>query len=125
MSHVAEERQSLIIMAAPSAVWAAHFLLSYITAAVWCAKQPSALAPLMTVRTAIAIYTVVALLAIGAIGWIGWRAHRYGKGLVSDDADTPEARHRFIGYATVLLSGFSAMAVIQVALVAMFFKSCQ
>ena len=125
MSRVAEERQSFIIMAASPTIWAAHFLMCYVTAAVWCAKQPSALAPLMTVRTAIAIYTLVALVAIALIGWRGWRAHGYGAAAVPHDADTPEDRHRFIGFATVLLSGLSAVAVLQAALAAVFITSCQ
>lgn len=125
MRRVAEERQSFIIMAASPTIWAAHFLMCYVTAAVWCAKQPSALASLTTVRTAIIIYTVVALIAIALIGWAGWRAHRYGAAAVPHDADTPEDRHRFIGFATVLLSGLSAVAVVQAALAAVFITSCQ
>lgn len=125
MSRVAEERQSFVILAAAPTVWAAHFLLCYVTAAIWCAKQSTAFAPLLPVRVAIAIYTVVALVAIATVGWIGWRAHRYPGGAVPHDADTPEDRHRFIGFATVLLSGLSAVAVVQAALVAVFIETCQ
>ena len=125
MRRVAEERQSFVILAASPTVWAAHFMLCYVTAAVWCAKQGTALAPLTTVRVAVAVYTVLALLAIAWIGWIGWRAHRYGAGDPPHDADSPEDRHRFVGFATVLLSGLSAVAVVQASLVAVFIQTCQ
>jgi hypothetical protein len=125
MHRAAEHRQSFIVIAASPSVWAGHFLLCYVTAAVWCAKQPTALAPLQSVRIAVAIYTVVALAAIALVGWRGWRAHRYGDEAPPHDADSPEDRHRFIGFATVLLSGLSAIAVIQAALVAVFVGTCQ
>jgi hypothetical protein len=125
MARVAEEQQSILILAASPTVWAAHFLLCYVTAAVWCAKQPSALVRLEGVRTAVIIYTVVALLAIAALGWIGYRAHRLGYADPPHDADTPEDRHRFMGFATLLLSGLSALAVIYAALVAVFVETCQ
>jgi len=43
---------------------------------------------------------------------------------VPHDADTPEDRHRFLGFATLLLSGLSAVAVIYTALVVVVFRSC-
>lgn len=125
MHRPAEQQQSILVLAASPTIWAAHFLLCYVTAAVWCAKQPTPLASLLTVRIAIAVYTVAALGAIGIVGWIGWRAHRYRGAPAPHDADTPEDRHRFIGFATLLLSGLSAVAVIQAALVAVFLETCQ
>ena len=125
MARLAEQHQSFIILAASPLAWAAHFMLCYVTAAVWCAKQESPLVSLMTVRTAIAIYTVAALGAIAIIGWTGLRAHSFGGASAPHDDDTPEDRHRFIGFATVLLSGLSALAVVYAALVAVFIESCQ
>ena len=125
MARLAEQHQSFIILAASPLAWAAHFMLCFVTAAVWCAKQESPLVPLMTVRTAIAIYTVAALGAIAIIGWIGLRAHSFGSASAPHDDDTPEDRHRFIGFATVLLSGLSALAVVYAGLVAVFIESCQ
>jgi hypothetical protein len=125
MTRVAEQHQSLLIVTASPAVWAAHFLVCYVTAAVWCAKQSTALAPLAGVRTAIVVYTAAALLAIVAIGWFGYRAHRFGGEEVPHDADSAEDRHRFIGFATLLLSGLSGLAVVYVALVPVFVRTCQ
>ena len=113
-----------MLAAAPS-VWSAHFGLCYITAAIWCAKAPSALTPLGGVRTAIVLYTIGALAAIGLIGWLGYRAHRFGGEPPPHDADSPADRHRFMGLATLMLSGLSALAVVYAALVAIFIETCQ
>jgi hypothetical protein len=125
MSRVAEERQSLMILTASPVVWAAHFMLSYITAAVWCGRQANALVPLVSVRSAIGLYTAAALAAIAYIGWSGYRAHRLQGEPAPHDDDTPEDRHRFIGFATLLLSGLSALAVVYAALAALFIRSCE
>lgn len=113
------------MLAAAPGVWSAHFMLCYVTGAIWCAKAPDALAPLGTVRTAVTIYTVVALAGIAVIGWIGYRAQSYGGEPAPHDADTPADRHRFMGLATLLLSGLSALAVIYAALVVVFIETCQ
>ena len=125
MSRLAEEQQSVMILTAGPLLWASHLLLSYVTAAVWCARQDNPLVSLQSVRTAIAVYTAVALGAIALVGWSGLRAHRLGGATAPHDDDTPEDRHRFIGFATVLLSGLSALAVVYQALVAVFLESCQ
>ncbi len=124
MTETAEKSQSLWLLTASPVVWAAHFMLSYITASIWCAKLSGPDKSLWEVRVAIAIYTALALAGIALIGWIGYRRHSYGNAAVPHDADTPEDRHRFIGFATLLLSGLSAVAVIYAALVVVFFRSC-
>lgn len=119
-------RESLLLIAASPTVWGAHFLLSYCTAAVWCAKVADP-ADFVPVRVSIAAYTIVALAAIAWIawiGWIGWRRHRLGDSGPPHDYDSPEDRHRFLGYATLLLSGLSAVAVVFAALAAGFIGSC-
>lgn len=121
---VAEEEQSLWIIAVSPTIWAVHFLLSYITAAIWCAKVVGRDGPLDTVRLAILVYTIIALVGIGLASWRGLWKHRYGAATVPHDFDTPEDRHRFLGFATLLLSGISAVAVIYEALVLLFMKSC-
>ena len=119
----AEERQHLLLLAASPTIWAAHFLASYLTAAVWCAKA-GRLAGLGGVRWAIAAFTLAALGGIAFVGLRGLRRHRYGSATVPHDVDTPEDRHRFLGFATVLLSALSVVAVIYVALPALFFGAC-
>lgn len=122
---VAESRQNLWLLPAAPAIWAAHFLASYITAALWCGMVVGRLGPLSSARLAIAVYTVVALAGIAAIGWSGYRAHTFGVAEPPHDADSPEDRHRFLGFATLLLSGLSAVAVIYSAMAAAIIETCQ
>ena len=105
------------------ALWASHLLLSYVTAAVWCAKYAMPMGPLDGVATAIAWYTAIALAGIAFVGWEGFRRHRHGTEATTHDLDTPEDRYRFIGFATLLLSGLSAVAVLYAALAATFFET--
>jgi len=148
-----EHRESLWMLAASPTIWAAHFLLCYATAAVWCAKVGGALgggtggelgsgagggledAPaamlgggLLTsfgsVRVAVAAYTIVALIGIGVVGWRGLSRHRRGGADVPHEEDRPEDRHGFMGFATLLLSALSLVAIIFVALTAVFIDSC-
>lgn len=112
------------LAAAPTA-WALHFLLSYGTAAVWCAKVVDHRGSLAGARLAIAVYTVAALAAIAAIGWSGQRRHRLEGAPSPHDDDTPQDRHRFLGLATALLAGLSAVATVYSALAVAFFRSCR
>jgi len=124
VTQTAEKHQSLWLLTASPITWAAHLMLCYITAAIWCEKVVGLGGSLAAVRVAIAIYTAVALLVIGVVGWIGYRRHSYGAADLPHDDDTPEDRHRFLGFATLLLSGLSAVATLYGALVAVFFGSC-
>lgn len=112
-----------MLTAAPG-IWSVHFLGCYITAAVWCAKFAGPDRSLGGVRAAIAVYTVVALIGIAITGWFGYRRHRHGSGAVPHDFDTPEQRYRFLGFATLLLAGLSAVATLMVAVVALFVENC-
>jgi hypothetical protein len=105
-------------------LWAAHFLLSYATAALWCGKIAGPSGSLSTARLAIAIYTAIGLAAVGLIGLQAYRRHRLGGEPPPHDRDTPEDRHRFLGFATVLLSGLSAVAILYTALAAVFIGTC-
>lgn len=134
------DNDSLWLLTIAPAIWAAHLMLSYATAAVWCARFAPPDASLGAIRTAIAWYTVVAIAAIAAIGFEGFRRHRHtstalgtgpsgalgtgGTEATTHDLDTPEDRHRFLGFATLLLSGLSAVAVLYVALSASMFENC-
>ena len=120
-----ESRQSLWRLIAAPTIWAAHFLLSYVTAAIWCEKFAGRDGPLGGARVAIIIYTVVALVGIGLSGWDGWRRHRLGPEEVPHHDDTPEDRHRFLGFATLLLASLSAVAVLFAAAVVVVFKDCR
>jgi len=125
MSRFPEHKERLWIIAVSPAVWAVHFLASYVTAAVWCAKVAGRDGLLADARVAIAVYTVLALAGIGVAGWRGYRRHSFGGATPPHDYDTPEDRHRFLGFAALLLSGLSAVAVVYVALTAVFFETCR
>jgi hypothetical protein len=124
MPQTREENQSLWLLTASPVIWAAHLLLSYIAASIWCAKVVGPGGTLQPIRVAIGVFTALALAAIGFIGWGGHRRHSYGSAELPHDDDTPEDRHRFLGLATLLLSGLSAVAVIYQALVAVFVRRC-
>ena len=124
MNSFPERTESLWILIASPVIWAAHFLLSYITGAIWCAKVAEGSGPLGGARTAITVYTVLALIGIGLTAWRGFRRHDFGSATVPHDFDTPEDRHRFLGFATLLLSGLSALATIYVALSIVFITHC-
>ena len=114
-------------------IWAAHLLLCYITAAIWCAKFAPPGASLDAIRAAIFWYTAVSLAGIAGVGWEGFRRHNYpstalgagGTEATTHDLDTPDDRHRFLGFATLLLAGLSAVAVVYAALAATFFDTCR
>jgi len=120
-----EEKESLWRLAASPAIWAGHFMSCYVVAAVWCAKAGASGASFGAVRLAIAAFTAAALAGIGLIGFGGLRRHRFGAEPLSHDFDTPEDRHRFLGFATLLLSALSAVAVVFVAAAAVFFEDCR
>jgi hypothetical protein len=124
-SPVAESRQRLWTVLASPAVWGVHFTATYVTAALWCGRWAGASHELGTAAVLIAAYTVIAMLVILAVGWSGFRAHRYGAdGSEPHDADSPEDRHRFLGLATVLLSGLSTLAVTYSALAVWLSGTC-
>jgi hypothetical protein len=121
----APPRDNLWLLTIAPAIWALHLLLSYITAAVWCAKFAGPGGSLGSVRSAVAGYTTVALIGIAVIGWEGLRRHRHGVEATTHDLDTPADRHRFLGFATLLLAGLSAVAVVYAAVAATFFETCR
>jgi hypothetical protein len=121
---IAEDRESLWMLTISPLIWAAHFVLSYIGAAIWCGNLEDRRGALGPANSAIVGLSIVALIGISITGWRGWRRHKYGGGEKPYDKDTAEDRHRFLGYATVLLSALSAVAVVYSTLVAMVVRSC-
>jgi len=120
-----EERESLWRLAAPPLIWAAHLLSSYCTAAIYCEKFAGRGDSLGAARIAIVVYTVVALAGIAVFGVRGYQRHRYGDSTTPHDFDSPEDRHRFLGFATFLLAGLAGVAVVYQALPAAFIGSCR
>jgi hypothetical protein len=111
------------VVAAP-VVWAAHFFASYATAAIWCAKAAGPDRSFGGARLAITLYTSAALLAVLLIGWRALVSHRAAPA-VAEDRDSPEGRHRFLTFATLLLAGLSAIAILYVALATALVGSCR
>lgn len=111
------------LVAGPSA-WALHFLLCYATAAVWCAKQ-ARLPPSAGLQGTLWTYTAIALATIAWFGWRAWRHHAWGRASLPHDDPTAGDRHRFLGYATLLLCGLSFIAVLYSALAIAFVGSCR
>lgn len=119
-----EKEERLWVLALSPTLWAVHFLVSYATAAVWCAKVAGDGGSLFGARVAIAVYTALGLLGVFITGLRGFKRHRFAGSPLPHDADTPEDRHRFLGFATLLLSGLSAIAIVYSALAAVFVGSC-
>ena len=122
---LAERKESLWRLIVSPTIWAAHFLLCYVTAAIWCAKYVPRAGTLDPVRWAIVAFTAVALIGIAWNGWDGYRRHRRGGSKIPHDDDTPIDRHSFLGFSTALLAGLSGVAVVYAAFVAVVFRSCR
>lgn len=130
---LASTRANLITLITAPTVWAIHFIVCYVAAATHCAKA-MADARVMTgpfwpdlteARVVIAAATAAALVAIAFASrqaWVHW-----GDG----DADPPfddatiDDRQQFLGFATILLCGLSALGVIFAALPAVFIGDCR
>lgn len=105
-------------------VWALHFLASYITTAIWCAKFSESDGAATEVRLAVAAYTAFALALIILIGTISFRRHRTGTGVPPHDDPTLIDQRRFLGFAAFLLSCLSGIATVFTALVYLLVGSC-
>lgn len=119
------KRDTLWMLPLPPAVWALHFLASYVTGAVWCAKIAGHGGSLHGARLLVAAYTVAALVIIAGVGLWGYRNHSYGDATAPHDFTTAADRHRFLGFATVLLAALSFVATLFVAITAGFIGSCR
>jgi hypothetical protein len=105
-------------------VWALHFLTCYIGAAIYCAKPNLFGVGFEVVRLGIAATTFLALAAISVSAWLAWRQWGFGSNDPPHDDPTRHDRMLFQGFATLLLSGLSFVAVIYVALPALFVMEC-
>ena len=122
MNELREEDARLWSLIVSPTIWLVHFLATYITYALTCR---SADASLDGARWAVAAYTAVALIVIAVLARRAYRRHRYKGATGTHDFDTHEDRHRFLGFATLLLSVLSGVAVVYDAVPALFFGSCR
>ena len=120
-----QPRQSLWHLTTGPLIWSLHFLLCYITAAVWCAKVAGRTGSLDGARIAVGVYTLLAVIGIALALWRGYKDARFGGGSAPHDVDSAADRRRFLGLATVLLCALSLVATVYVALPALFIVSCR
>lgn len=122
-----EERESLWLLTFGPGLWFAHFLLCYGTVSVWCSKAADAATGRFgPPQLAVAVYTVAAMAGIAVVGWVGWTRHTYGEDASPPhDYDSPEDRHRFLGFSTLLLAGLSGIATLYVAAAAFLVGTCR
>jgi hypothetical protein len=120
---VDEPSQSLWVLTVGPAIWAGHFLASYIAAAVWCGNV-GAHARFGSVSVVFALATALALAAVAWVAWGGWTRYNYGEAVPSHHKDTPDDRHRFLGLATFLLAVLSAVSILYTAVAVAMLRGC-
>lgn len=118
------ELESLWTLFTAPVVWALHFLLCYVTTAIFCEKPDLLGLDFVSLRIAIAAITVLALAMIVISALLAWRQWGFGTGDPPHNDPTRRDRLLFQGYATLLLSGLSFVAVIFTALPALFITEC-
>ncbi|RWB26693.1 MAG: hypothetical protein E5V25_15460 [Mesorhizobium sp.] len=124
MRLIPKEIETLWTLFTAPVVWAAHFLVCYIGAAVYCAKPELVGLSFSAVRAGIAAATLVALSLIALSAWLAWRQWGFGTDDPPHDDPTRRDRTLFQGFATLLLSGLSFIAVIFTAMPALFLTEC-
>lgn len=122
MRIIPKEIETLWTLFTAPVVWAAHFLVCYVLAAVWCAKSGGI--GFGVVQASIAAATLAAVAMILLSAWLAWRQWGFGTDDPPHDDPTRHDRRRFQGFATLLLSGLSLVAVLYVALPLVFIDGC-
>lgn len=118
-----EQHEHLWTPVVAPAIWAAHFLCCYATAALWCGRFASAQGS-GRLELLIAVYTVIATALIAVCFAHGFRAHGHNLPDTSNDDDSPGDRHRFIAFTTMLLAGLSLVATLFVGAAAIMIDGC-
>jgi Kef-type K+ transport system membrane component KefB len=116
--------ESLWTLFTAPVVWAIHFLICYVAAAIFCAKNDALPFGFEVVRAGIATATLLALAMIAVSAWLAWRQWGFGSHDPPHDDPTHRDRRLFQGFATLLLSGLSFVAVIFVAMPVLFIPGC-
>lgn len=124
MRLVPKEVDTLWTLFTAPVVWAGHFLFCYISAALICAKPDLFGVTFAALRVAIAAVTIAALSAILLSSFLAWRQWGFGTDDPPHDEPTRRDRVLFQGFATLLLSGLSFIAVVMTALPALFLTEC-
>lgn len=118
------EVESLWTLFTAPVIWALHFLFCYVGAAIYCEKPGLLGFDFDNLRIAIGVLTVPALIMILVSATLAWRQWNFGAADPPHDDPSRRDRLLFQGYATLLLSGLSFVAVIFTALPALFITEC-
>ncbi len=124
-SFIPREVETLWTLFTAPTVWALHFVVCYATVAVFCARGIAAEVSFDTVRMALGLVTMLALAMIVLSAWLAWRQWGFGADDPPHDEATRNARTLFQGFATLLLSGLSFVAVLYMAIPMIFIAECQ
>lgn len=116
--------ESLWTLFTAPTVWAVHFLVCYVGAAVFCAKRDAFGMSFASVRIGIGAVTVLALAMIALAAFLAWRQWGFGTEDPPHDQPSEQDRSHFQGYATLLLSALSFVAVIFTAMPALMIAEC-
>lgn len=119
-----KEVESLWTLFTAPVIWAVHFLTCYVGTAIFCEKPGFLGADFDTLRVAIGMLTLLSLAMIALAAILAWRQWGFGTGDPPHDDPTRRDRLLFQGYATLLLSGLSFVAVIFTALPVHFITEC-
>ena len=125
MRLIPKEIESLWTLFTAPTIWALHFLVCYITVAIYCAKAGAAPFSFEALRLALGTVTVAALAGIALSAFLAWRQWGFGSGDPPHDEPTRKDRMLFQGFATLLLSGLSFVAVLFVSVPLVFIGACQ
>ena len=125
MRLIPKDVESLWTLFTAPTIWALHFLACYVTAAVFCAKAGVAPFSFEAMRFALGVVTLIALSGIILSAYLAWRQWGFGSGDPPHDEPTRRDRLLFQGFATLLLSGLSFVAVVFVAVPLLFIGACQ
>lgn len=125
MRLIPKEIESLWTLFTAPTIWALHFLICYVTVAVYCAKAGAAPFSFETMRLGLGAITLAALSGIMLSAFLAWRQWSFGTGDPPHDEPTREDRLLFQGFATLLLSGLSFIAVVFVAVPLLLIEACQ
>ncbi|TVV75368.1 hypothetical protein [Sphingomonas solaris] len=118
---VRELKVTLWTLIVPPTLWAAHFLFSYLWAAISCEK----VGYFARFPITFAVGTGLALVLIVASGLIAWAQTRTPGTPAPHDGGTDIDRLRFIAYSTMLLAGLSFVAVVFTAIPVMLIGDCR
>jgi hypothetical protein len=125
MTHPSEEKESLWRLMFAPGIWFVHFVACYSTVALWCGRVVGRGGPLQTARWLALAYTAVAVGVTVALGVHAAKRYVRHRDDYPQEFDTPRSRHRFLGFAELLLTLLSLLAVVYVALPFGFITSCR